>query len=158
MISVTIEQRIVVKFHVKLGKTASETYNLLKEVYGHECLSRARVFEWFKRFQDGREDVEGDSRPGRPSTSKTDDNIETIGNLVRFDRRLSIRAIGETVGIDKECVRQILHNNFNMKKVCAKMVPKILTFEQQEAHKNLCTDILNAIENGPKLIGKDNNM
>ncbi|EGI60514.1 FLJ37770-like protein, partial [Acromyrmex echinatior] len=105
-----VEQRIVVKFHVKLGKTATETYNLLKEVYGHECLSRARVFEWFKRFQDGREDVEDDSRPGRPSTSKTDDNIE-IGNLVRSDRRLSIRAIGETVGIDKECVRQILHNN-----------------------------------------------
>ncbi|EGI66233.1 FLJ37770-like protein, partial [Acromyrmex echinatior] len=73
------EQRIVVKFHVKLGKTVTETYNLLKEVYGHECLSRARVFEWFKRFQDGREDVENDSRP---STSKTDDNIETICNLV----------------------------------------------------------------------------
>ncbi|KAG5329640.1 GVQW3 protein, partial [Acromyrmex charruanus] len=50
MISVTIEQRIVVKFYVKLGKTAIETYNLLKEVYGHECLSRARVFEWFKRL------------------------------------------------------------------------------------------------------------
>lgn len=67
----------------------------------------ARVFEWFKRFQDGREDVEDDSRPGRPSTSKTNDNIETIGNLViRSDRRLSIRTIGETVGIDKECVRQ----------------------------------------------------
>ncbi|KAG5316744.1 GVQW3 protein, partial [Acromyrmex insinuator] len=106
MISVTIEQRIVVKFHVKLGKTATETYNLLKEVYGHECLSRARVFEWFKRFQDGREDVGDDSRPGRPSMSKTDDNIETIGNLVRSDRRLSIRAIGETVGIDKECAKR----------------------------------------------------
>ncbi|KAK4881706.1 hypothetical protein RN001_005025, partial [Aquatica leii] len=67
-------QRIVVKFHFKHGKTATETYNLLKEVYGSECLSRTRVFEWFKRFQDGRQDVEDDSRPGRPSTSKTDDN------------------------------------------------------------------------------------
>ena len=89
MINVTIEQRIV----VKLGKTATETYNLLKEVYDHECLSRPRVFEWFKRFQDGREHVEDDSRPDRPSTSKTDDNIETISNLVRSDRRLSIRAV-----------------------------------------------------------------
>lgn len=87
MLSVTVEQRIVVKFHVKLGKTATETYNLLKEVYGNECLSRARVFEWFKRFQDGREDVQDDSRPGRPSTSKTDDNIEKIGNLIRSDRQ-----------------------------------------------------------------------
>lgn len=58
MVSVIIEQRIVVKFHFKLGKTATETYNLLKEVYGSECLSRARVFEWFKRFKDGRQDVE----------------------------------------------------------------------------------------------------
>ena len=105
MLSVTIVQRIVVKFHMKLGETATQIYNLLKKVYGNECSSRARVSEWFKRFQDDREDVEDDSRLGRPSTSKTDDNIETIGNLVRSDRRLSIRAIAETVGIDKECVR-----------------------------------------------------
>ena len=47
------------------------------------------VFEWFKRFQDGLENLKDDSCPGRPSTSKTDDNIEKIGNLVRSDRRLS---------------------------------------------------------------------
>lgn len=92
MVSVTIEQRIVVKFHVKLGKTATETYNLLKQVYGHECLSRARVFEWFKRFQDGRKDVEDDSRPGRPSTSKTDVNIETIGQTINQHYYLHVLA------------------------------------------------------------------
>ena len=32
------------------------------------------------------------------------------------------------------------------------MVPKILTFEQQEARKNLSTDTLNAIENDPNLL------
>ena len=83
---------------------------------------------------------------------KTDDNIEKIGNMVRSGRRLSIRAIAETVGIDKECIRKILHNNFNIHKVCAKMVPKILTFEQQEARKNVSTDTLNAIENDPNLL------
>ena len=30
MVGVIIEQRIVVKFHFRLGKTATETYNLLK--------------------------------------------------------------------------------------------------------------------------------
>ncbi|GFU56654.1 protein GVQW3 [Trichonephila clavipes] len=86
MVSVIIEQRIV-KFHFKLGKTATETYNLLKEVYGSECLSRARVFEWFKRFKDGRQDVEDDSWPDRPSTSKTDENVEKVASLIRSDRR-----------------------------------------------------------------------
>ncbi|GFT23340.1 protein GVQW3 [Trichonephila clavipes] len=79
-----------------------------------ECLSRARVFEWFKRFKDGRQDVEDDSRPGRPSTSKTDENVEKVASLIRSDRRLSICAIAETVNIDKECVRQILLDNLNM--------------------------------------------
>jgi len=39
-----------------------------------------------------------------------------------------------------------------MQKVGAKMVPKILTFEQQEPRKNVCTDTLNAIENDPNLL------
>ena len=97
MDSVIIEQRIVVKFNFKLGKTAPKTYNLLKEVYGSECLSHARVFEWFRRFKDGRQDVEDDSRPGHPLTLGTDDNVEKVASLIRSDRRLSIRAIAETV-------------------------------------------------------------
>lgn len=44
---------------------------LLREVQGNEYSSRARVFEWFKSYQDGREDVEDDTHPGSVSTSKT---------------------------------------------------------------------------------------
>ncbi|KAJ8959029.1 hypothetical protein NQ318_022283 [Aromia moschata] len=43
---------------------------MLKEVYGNECLSRTHVFEWFKRFKEGRETTEDDPRPGRPSESR----------------------------------------------------------------------------------------
>ncbi|GFV07710.1 putative mariner transposase [Trichonephila clavipes] len=105
-------------------------------------------------LQNGRQDVKDYSRPGRPSTSKTDDNVEKVASLIRSDRRLSIRALAETVNIDKECVRQTLHGNLNMQKVCAKMVPKILTFEQQETRKNVCIDILYAIKNDPNLLEK----
>lgn len=41
---------------MKLDKTATETYKLLKEIYGNEYLSCTQVFVWFKRFQDGGED------------------------------------------------------------------------------------------------------
>ncbi|KAJ8961743.1 hypothetical protein NQ318_021343 [Aromia moschata] len=51
---------------------------MLREVYGNECLSRTQVFEWFKRFKEERETTEDDPRLGRPSTSKTDENIEKI--------------------------------------------------------------------------------
>lgn len=58
MLSLPIKRRIVVKFHVKLEKTDTETYIIFKEVDGNEYLLRVRVFEWYKRFRDNREDDE----------------------------------------------------------------------------------------------------
>jgi len=55
MLSVNVEQCVNVKFCVKLGKSATETYDLLKKVYGDECLSRIQVFKRFKWFKEGRE-------------------------------------------------------------------------------------------------------
>ena len=36
----------------------------------------------------------------------------------------TVNADKETVNADKETVRNILHDELNMKKVCAKLVPK----------------------------------
>lgn len=78
MLSVQKEQRVNIKFCFKLGKSASETFVMLQQVYGDDCLSRTQVFEWFKRFKDGREDTSDDTRTGRPLSAKTDANIEKI--------------------------------------------------------------------------------
>jgi hypothetical protein len=61
-------------------------------------------FERHKRFMNVREEVEEDDRPGRPSTSKTEENVEKIGEIIQKDRRLSIRMIAEIVNMDKEMV------------------------------------------------------
>ncbi|KAJ8936534.1 hypothetical protein NQ318_006480 [Aromia moschata] len=119
-----IEQRVNLKFLFKLGKTFTEAYTMVKEVYGNGCLSRTQVFEWYKWFKEGRETTEDDLRPGRPSMSKMDESIEKIGKLIREYRRLSIRALAETRQIDKECVRQILHESFKFaKKWCQNSSP-----------------------------------
>jgi hypothetical protein len=52
MLSVKVEQHVNVKCLAKLGKFATETYSLLMEVYGDECLSHTQVFKWFKRFKE----------------------------------------------------------------------------------------------------------
>ncbi|KAJ8952918.1 hypothetical protein NQ318_006535 [Aromia moschata] len=39
-------------------------------------------------------------------------------------------------------VRQMLHESFNMRKVYAKMVPKLYTPEQKESRMDICADIL----------------
>ena len=43
------EQRLCIKFCVRLGKTGSETFEMLKQAFGDSCMSRSRTFEWFGR-------------------------------------------------------------------------------------------------------------
>ncbi|KAJ8961260.1 hypothetical protein NQ318_008944 [Aromia moschata] len=99
-----MEQRVNLKFLVKLGKTFTEAYAMVKEVYGNECLSHIQVFEWFKRFREGSETTEDDPRPGRPSMSKADQNIEkTAVRTGRTQLRflVKITLIGSKKGLPK---------------------------------------------------------
>ena len=50
------EKRANLKFLAKLGKTSSESFAMLPQVYGEETMSRTRAFEWHKSFKEGRED------------------------------------------------------------------------------------------------------
>src|SRR5215469_13423761 len=106
-------ERVNIKFLVKLKKSATETFHLLTEAYGEDCMSRARVFEWHKRFSEGRESVKDDGRSGRPRTAVTDDNIKKVRGVIRKDRRLGVRA--EEVSLDSERVRRILREELNMR-------------------------------------------
>ena len=38
---------------------------MLQTAYGASCKNRASVFEWHKRFKEGRESVRDDERSGR---------------------------------------------------------------------------------------------
>jgi hypothetical protein len=38
-----MEQRAAIKFFVRLKKTATETFEMLKSAYGEDCLSRTSV-------------------------------------------------------------------------------------------------------------------
>jgi hypothetical protein len=79
-----IEQCIDRKFLVKLKKKKplTECFQLLKEVYGDNVMSRTRVSEWHKRFMEGREEVKDDKRPGHASASKTEENVQKISEIV----------------------------------------------------------------------------
>ena len=49
----------------KLAKNATETYGMLQTTFRPSCMNRASVFEWHKRFKEGREPVRDDERCGR---------------------------------------------------------------------------------------------
>ena len=81
MQSDTLEERYAIKLCFKLGKNASETYGILQTAFEASCMNQASVFEWHKRFKEGRESVRDDERCGR---SKEINTPELIGQRVRF--------------------------------------------------------------------------
>ena len=64
------EQRVCIKFGVRLGKTGSETFEMLKQAFGDSCMRRSRTFEWFGRFKNGRTSTVNDDRSGRLSETR----------------------------------------------------------------------------------------
>ena len=104
----SVEQRMNLKFFVRLGKTPTEALKLLQEVYGNDTMSRTCFLEWHKRFKEGREEVEDDHRIGRPSTSRADKNVERMRQKVRSDRRLTVSTIADELGMNSEKVWRII--------------------------------------------------
>ncbi|KAL4126147.1 hypothetical protein QTP88_010376 [Uroleucon formosanum] len=137
------EQRVCIKFCLKLGKNATKTYTMIKTAFGEYSLSRSVTFEWYKRFKDGRQSTDDDPRSGRPSTSRKDDVVEKIEEKVRNDRRLTFRELANEAGISIGSCHEILTENLQMKRVAAKFVPRLLTLEQKENRLTICQDFKN---------------
>ena len=80
MQSDTLEERYAIKFCFKLGKNdARETYGMLQSAFRLSFMNWASVFEWHKRFKEGRESVRDDERCGRSEEVNTP---ELIGQRV----------------------------------------------------------------------------
>jgi len=148
------EQRCAIKFCVKLGESATVTYEKLQRAYGEHSISRAQVFRWHKSFLEGREQVEDEPCAGRSSTSKADDSVETVRSLVRSDRRLTLRMISSELNLNRFIVHQILPQDLYMRKVCAKMVPQNITTEQKASRRDVCLDLLDRLDRVPEFFSR----
>jgi len=107
---------------------------MLVQIYRDNSLKKTEVYKRVKHFSEGRESVTDKERSGWPATSRTEENIAKIHQIVLENCRLTVRSIAEQVNIERETVRKILTEDLDMRKVCAKMVPKELTEEQKQSH------------------------
>ncbi|KAK2716562.1 hypothetical protein QYM36_006893 [Artemia franciscana] len=75
------------------------------------------------------------------------DIIEMVNNgelEVPDNRRLSICLIAQTLNLPKSVVHDIVTVHLNMRKVCAKMVPKVLTDDQELRQVEVCQENLDS--------------
>ena len=70
-----------------------------------------------------------DARPGRPSTSTTNENTEAVKKIVIKNRQITIREVSEDVGISVGSCHAIFSDILGLKRVAAKFVPQLLNFD-----------------------------
>jgi hypothetical protein len=90
----------------------------------------------------GRTSLEDDPREGRPKSATTPEIIEQVHGMVLDDRRMRVREIAETIGLSKESVGYILHEELDMKMPCARWVPRLLTADQKRTRMNISEQCL----------------
>lgn len=137
-----LEQRYAIKFCVKLNKSPSETVQLLSEAYPTDRLSKTQIYEWHKRFRDGRENVESELGQGRTATSTTQENIIAVENLLNENPRLTVRKIAGTLGISLGSCHSMLHEQLGMSRVCSRWVPRLLTNQMKVDRVTKAQEIL----------------
>ena len=127
------EQRVAIKFCVKAGKSAVKTIKLINKAYGSAAMSCAIVCRWYARFRDGRGDVKDDAGSGRPSTARTDENVESVCRVLTEDHHTILQMIADHLNIGKETVRWIVTEDLGKRNICARFDPHTLNTEQHHA-------------------------
>ena len=132
----------MIKFLMLQGKTPTEIHREMEPVFEEFCPSYASVKNWCRQFKCGRSHVADLPRSGRPSSECSDENAARVKKIIDQDRKMTIAEISRSAKLNESTVFRILHNRLNMRKVCARWVPRLLTCEQKQTRVDCCGQLL----------------
>jgi histone-lysine N-methyltransferase SETMAR len=101
------------------------------KVYGDSSPSFSTIKKWAAKFKLGHTSLKNDPREGHPKSATTPEIIEQVHDMLLDDWRMKVHEIVQTISISKERVEYILHEELDMKKLCARWVPRLLTADQK---------------------------
>ena len=155
----TLEEWYPIKFCFKLGKSATETYGMLQTAFRplknwcfDSCMNRASVFEWHKRFKEGRESVRNDEKCGRSKKVRRPKLIGQIKNFMDKDRCVSIETISAQFDVSVVTVHTIICEELKMQKICAKFVLRVLRENQKERRCHDSREMVKLINSDPTVL------
>jgi len=126
-----MEMRAVIKFFFLQGKAQKEIDAILTETLGEHAPSYTTIKNCVAQFKRGDFSTCDAPCPGHSITVTTPEIIDQIHELILEDRRISVKSIAEQLGISREWVGSIIHEDLDMRKLSAKWVPKCLNVDQK---------------------------
>jgi len=114
---------------------------MIQQGFGDQSLSRTQVFRWHARFKAGRTSVDDDEHTGRPTSCTTPETVARIQEIIRQDRRRTIRDIAGEMDVGYGTCQRVLTEELGMQRVAAKFVLRILTADQLHQRVSVCTEL-----------------
>src|SRR6185369_10778160 len=106
-------QRYFIFASWKNGRNATQIHEELVNVEGEQALSISTIRRWIATFKDGEEEIKDKARSGRPREAVTSEKIARVEDLVSNDPHTSIKELTNEVGISRERISYILHEELN---------------------------------------------
>ena len=125
---------------------------MLQIAFGPSCMNRESVFEWHKKFMEGRESVRGDERCGRTKEVRRPELIGQIKNFMDKDRRVSIETISAQFDVSVGTVLTIIREELKMRNICTKFVPRVLREDQKERRCHDSREMVELISSDPAVL------
>ena len=141
----TLEELYAIKIFFKLRINDTETYGMLQTAFGASCMNQASVFEWHKRFKEGRESLRDDERCGRSKEVRTPELIDQIKNFMDKDRRLSIETISAQFDVTVGTVHTVIREEL-------KSVLRMLREDQKERRWHDNREVVELINSDPTVL------
>ena len=137
-----IGHRYVIQYlHLK-GLSPTNIKAELESTLGESAPSFTTIKYWVAEFKRGRTNCQDEHRSGRPNEVTTPEMVKKILKMILDDRRLKVRELADMIGISKSAIHRILTENLNMKKLCARWVPRLLTMEQKQRREDVSIECL----------------
>ena len=109
------DQQINLKIFYPFGE--KHVLTMLWQVRSANTRLRTHVFEWQKRFKERCRYMKADFRSRRPSTSRSEVNIERVWQMVCGDCRLTVQMIASQLDMKKDSAWKIIPEDLGMWKV-----------------------------------------
>lgn len=134
-----IELWYAIEFRVGLEKSGLETLDMIRRAFKDKNVSQTTVYKYHKLFKDYRESMEYMLIAERPSSSRTDDILQRVHEvLLNSDHRLSASMVGDEIGIDEKTINSGITKNLTIRKIYIKFVPNVLTNGQKQMQVSAC--------------------
>ena len=87
------EQCVIIRFLHLCGMKPIKIHQQLSETCNDGVMDVKNVHSWVRQFKEGRKSCESNPKEPRPRTSRSDDMIARVEQMVMEDRRLTVRQI-----------------------------------------------------------------